>query len=953
MTPARWRLVCGVFDAVVALAPGAREARLGELAGPDAELSGAVRALLDAHDAAGTDFLRTPAPVEALAAARGGRRGRRIGPYELGELIGHGGMGEVYGARRVDGQYAQEVAVKIVQAGVAAPLLIERFRQERQILASLEHDSIARLLDGGTTEEGVPYLVMERVRGQPIDAYCDAQRLSVTERLRLFERVCAAVAFAHRRLVVHRDLKPSNILVTDAGEPKLLDFGIAKILDAPHAAETTLLRPMTPEYASPEQLQGLTVTTATDVYSLGVVLYRLLTGRAPFATTRAATAGAEPAVRAGPAPPSAAALREAGGEGPGAAALAATREGTVQRLHRRLAGDLDHILLKALRPEPEQRYSSVEQFAEDLRRHLDGLPVLARRGGWRYRAGRFLARHGAAVGAAAALLATVVGGAAVAFHEARIAAENARRAEARFDDVRRLAHSLIFEVHDAVEPLPGSTAVRSLLVKRALEYLDGLSRESAGDVALRRELALAYEKVGAVQGGQSGNNLGDLDGALASFRSALAIRQALRAGVPVDAGLELALASDEGEIAGLLTTLGRLDEALSTYRAAVARLAGRAAPPPAVIAELQRLRTRYGAALLVAGDLKAAVAQLEAADQLSGARLREHPEDAQAAFDRAATLTQFADALRKSGRTEQALAALEGGVRVLAPVVAHDHPEWRRDLFVLKERVADALARLGRYAEEFTLRQEVLEVDLAAERADPANARARRDVYIDYFKLARNHFYSGRNGPAIVAQRTSLARIERELAATPGNASVSGDAAVGYYMLGEMLDQAQRPGEALAALQRSQAFTERIMVANPDDLKIRSEFAEGERKTGDLLLRFGERSDALRRYRRAVAEFEAVISREPSNVIDRSALATAYQHLGHYYLVVAPQVPPPQQRATWEQAGESLERSLAIWRDLRRRAQLAPEDAAEPAKAQADQALARAALVGLGAGRDP
>jgi eukaryotic-like serine/threonine-protein kinase len=956
VTPERWRTVRAEFDALVALAAAQRAARLAELESRDADLAGEVRSLLDAAAAAGTGFLKTP-PADVLAGPRGARRGRRIGRYELTELIGHGGMGEVYGARRVDGQYAQDVAVKIVHAGIVAPLLVERFRHERQILATLEHDNIARLLDGGTTDEGVPYLVMERVRGQPIDAYCDLHRLPVTARLRLFERVCAAVAYAHRHLVVHRDLKPSNILVTDDGEPKLLDFGIAKILDAPGAAETTVLRPMTPEYASPEQLRGEPVTTATDVYSLGIVLYRLLTGRSPFDGLRSPADAALGRSGAPPLLPSAAVMRgpagtaAAGSEAPTSDARAELREGTPARLRRRLRGDLDQILLKALRPEPEQRYSSVEQLADDLRRHLEGVPVLARRGGWRYRAGRFLYRHRVAVVASVAVLATVVGGAAVALHEASIAADNARRAEARFGDVRRLANSLIFEVHDAIEPLPGSTAVRKLIVQRALEYLDRLSRESAGDAALRRELALAYEKVGAVQGAPSGNNLGDSEGALASYRSALAIRLALAPAAGGDEPRLVALAHDEGEIAELMRTLGRLGEALASYRSGIARLTAIGAPGPEATAELERLRSGYGNSLVASGDLKAAIAELEQAEHSSERRLHARPDDPQAAFGRAMTLKYLGEALRKAGRLEDALATLQSGVAVLATYADRDHPQWRRDVFVLKERVADVLMQLGRYDEELVLRQESLDADLAAEHADPANARGRRDVYIDYYKLARTHMYAGRTDAAIAAERACLARIERELAGSPGNAVIRDDAAINYYMLGEILDRAGKHTAALDALLRSQAFTQQIMQSNPADQQVRAEFAEGERKVGDLELAVGNRAEALARYRRSIAEFEAVVGRDPSNSIFRSALATAYQHLGHYYVDAARRAAPDGARGAWTEATAWLDRSLAIWRELRRTSQLAAEDAAEPVKAEADLKAARAALARHGKAR--
>lgn len=282
MTPERWRQICEVFDRAVALRVEERAAHLDTVCANDPDLRQEVESLLFSHQQAGTGFLNTPAVDLRGPSPAPTRVGRRIGAYNILEEIGRGGMGEVYRAGRADGQYKKEVAIKLVRGGYDTAAVLDRFRHERQILASLDHPNIARLLDGGTTEEGIPYLVMELIDGIPIDQYCDSQRLNVNERLRLFIQVCAAVQYAHQRLVIHRDLKPGNILVTKERVPKLLDFGIAKILDPASSSETTIASPMTPEYASPEQIRNEPITTATDVYSLGVVLYQLLTGRSPY-----------------------------------------------------------------------------------------------------------------------------------------------------------------------------------------------------------------------------------------------------------------------------------------------------------------------------------------------------------------------------------------------------------------------------------------------------------------------------------------------------------------------------------------------------------------------------------------------------------------------------------------------------------------------------------------------
>jgi serine/threonine protein kinase len=285
MTPERWQQIREVFDKAVGLRREERSAYLTTACANDVELRHEVDSLLSSDDEAGTGFLNTPAvDLTRGSDASYSRVGRRIGAYNILEEIGHGGMGEVYRAGRADGQYEKEVAIKLVRGGYDTAVVLERFRHERQILASLDHPNIARLLDGGTTDEGIPYLVMELIVGTPIDQYCNAQQLDVTERLRLFLQVCSAVQYAHQRLVIHRDIKPGNILVTKEGVPKLLDFGIAKILDPSSGSETTMASPMTPEYASPEQIRNEPITTATDVYSLGVVLYQLVAGRSPYPT---------------------------------------------------------------------------------------------------------------------------------------------------------------------------------------------------------------------------------------------------------------------------------------------------------------------------------------------------------------------------------------------------------------------------------------------------------------------------------------------------------------------------------------------------------------------------------------------------------------------------------------------------------------------------------------------
>ena len=430
------------------------------LEGSALETPGAAEAVREATEA----FADGPLPKDY-----------RLGPYQILRAIGEGGMGTVYLAARADDAFEKHVAIKLVRLGGSSAVLADRLRQERRVLAVLEHPNIARLLDGGTTPAGIPYVVMEHVEGVPIDTFCEQHDVSVIERVRLVQGVCHAVQHAHARLIVHRDIKAKNILVTPQGQPKLLDFGIAKILaDDPTAATATIAHAMTPESASPEQLRQGVVTVASDVYALGVLLYRLLTGHPPYPSS-ASLVDMLAAIEAhDPSPPS---------------VLAPPRR------RRHIGRDLDLIVLKALRREPERRYESAAALADDLERWLAKRPVRAVPDSTSYRLRRFVGRHrlGVAAGVAAVLALSV--GLATTLWQFRVAEAERARAERRFDDVRQLANTVIFDLHDAIAPLPGSTDARRLLIQRALTYVDGLAAEASGDLPLQRELARAYERL--------------------------------------------------------------------------------------------------------------------------------------------------------------------------------------------------------------------------------------------------------------------------------------------------------------------------------------------------------------------------------------------------------------------------------------------------------------------------
>jgi serine/threonine protein kinase len=432
LTPERFREIRKLFEAALERPPAEREAFVTAESGDDLELRTEVLEMLRAEAEAGgpiDDQARAALPPPFLMGGfpSGGSpmesqdlEGRRIGPYLLQRRIGSGGMGTVYLATRDDEAFKKQVAVKIVQPRIGGPDLLRHFQQERQILAALDHPNIARLLDGGTTSDGIPYVVMEYVEGRPIDEYCNDRKLNVTERLKLFREVCAAVHYAHQNLIVHRDLKPSNILVTENGTVKLLDFGIAKLLHTDGRETPTLTwtgaRLMTPEYASPEQVKGEAITTATDVYSLGVVLYELLTGHRPYRLkSRLLHEVVRIICEEEPTRPSTviSLVEEVNTDDEKLDMItpdrvSEVREGKPGRLKKRLTGDLDSILLVALRKEPQKRYGSVEQFSEDLQRHLAGLPLISRRGAFPYRARKFVRRNRKSLAALALVLSVAI-----------------------------------------------------------------------------------------------------------------------------------------------------------------------------------------------------------------------------------------------------------------------------------------------------------------------------------------------------------------------------------------------------------------------------------------------------------------------------------------------------------------------------------------------------------------
>ena len=486
--PERWRLLEDLFQAACDLTGTERAAFLDRECGSDASIRAEVESLLASADQT-AGFIQQPVSDAARNfASRLPSRGKRIGPYQLCSLIGQGGMGEVYLARRADDAYSQQVALKFIRADFAVDQeMLLRFRVERQILANLNHPNVARLLDGGVTPEGLPWLALEYVEGVPIDEYCRRSGLPLRARLELFLTVCSAIEYAHRNLVIHRDIKPANVLVTAEGVPKLLDFGIAKLLAA-DLVDSVRTRPsdrlMTPDYASPEQVRGEPVTTATDVYALGVLLYELLTGQRPY---RLKTDSPLQIARA---------ICEETPRSPSAATAADPDPAGVDS--RRLKGDLDTIVLMAMRKEPERRYSSIGQLAADIRAYLAGYPLVARGDSWGYRSRTFMARHKAAV-ASAFLAAVALAGFAIGMG---ILARSANRARLTAQHQAQFLAGM-FQAATPEESRGQTITARTLLDRGASRIDRELASEPQVRASLLEVIAEAYRNLGLLDRSQA------------------------------------------------------------------------------------------------------------------------------------------------------------------------------------------------------------------------------------------------------------------------------------------------------------------------------------------------------------------------------------------------------------------------------------------------------------------
>ena len=847
MNAQNWQQVKDVFAEALEESNGNRLDFLRQKCGADEELFNEVKSLLEAN-AETEPFIEKNALNLASKLNGKSYNFTKFGRYTVLREIGRGGMGAVFLAERNDGEYEQQAALKIIRQSFINDEIERHFRRERQILASLNHPNIAKLLDGGVSDAGELFLVMEYVAGESLLEYAENRQLSIEEKLKLFLKICRAVSFAHQNLIVHRDIKPSNILITEDGEPKLLDFGLAKITasnEGLFAGENsteqtkTLFRAFTPAYASPEQIHGKTVTTASDVYSLGVVLYELLTGEKPFRfegksldeilktiddtePLRPSDARSEPPALAG-----GYALRENPPANAGGSDLT------------RLRGDLDNITLKALRKEPERRYKSVEAFANDIERHLKNLPVTARPNTVSYRASRFFRRNRIAVSATAFVILALISGLAIALWQAKIARLERDRAEKRFADVRKLSNSLLFELSPKIERLPGSTEAREILLSQALEYLDSLAAESQSDLQLQSELATAYEKIGDLQGNPTNPNLIDSGKAIESYEKAGAMRQNLFEKSRNDVESERKLAEDYRVLGNIYSQTNEIEASANNTNRALEIYEKLVAENPS------------------ANNLRLSLAKVD--------------------YD-------FGLNLQSNKKHSESLAYFEKAKNLLANLDAEtpNKLEILRTIAEVKIQNANALSWAERQAEAETEAKEAITIyeKLFAENSNDVSVRG--GMWLTYWLTSA--IYQDQNDKLAYEFALKALKIVGETVAQDGaNIRAEQQLAKSYSTLGETATTIGKSSDAISYLEKACAMLREITEATAKNNRLKSELALSLRRLGGAQAEQGLLENSLANLREAEKTYLEILRVAPEDRRSNRNLADVYDQFGTTY----------------------------------------------------------------------
>jgi non-specific serine/threonine protein kinase/serine/threonine-protein kinase len=741
MQTEQWEKVEQYFHEALSLSSNEREAYLHSIANEAPDLISTVKQLLNSHFESGP-FLENPVFDDMISFPD-----ERIGAWRIDRQIGKGGMSTVYLAERADGHFSRRVAIKFLHGFAPGQELYNRMRAEQKILASLDHPHICRLFDAGVHSNGRPFFIMEYIDGQRLDHWCTNQNLSVRKRLDLFIQVCDAVSYAHQRLIVHRDIKPSNILVDNDGTVKLLDFGIAKIVneeqqELPGSMPETNI--MTPEFASPEQFQNTPVTTATDVYALGQLLYLLLTNTLPFDFEGKSSFDIGKLVtESTPAPPSEAVLHS-----PKNISIDGLNP---RKLSAQLKGDLDQIILKALRKHPHQRYQSAEQLKNDIINYIEDRPVSARKETFTYVSAKFLKRHRNPVIATATAAIMLIALTLFSVWQAQVATTQKEIAQERSADVRRMANSLIFDLHDSVVNLPGSTPIRESIVAEAVNYLDQLAATDHDENNVLLDLGVAYQKIGDVQGNPTNNNLGRPADAMASYQKGFnAINEFLKSDPDHTRGREL-LAIIYEKTADIHGEFGNLNEAHDSIMHSVNIYRSLAEEFP----DNDYRQLTYSISLIKLGDVTGnpnfsnlgdrdeALNIYKSAENVLLRLFNQNPDNAVYLKNMGIIYERLGTVYESEQQMEEAIWCFEESMKLRQDLLqmAPNNTEYLRESAVSHEKMADVFKNLNQLDRSLQHYMQAHSLFKRLAEADPENSLAQRSLAISFIHLGDLFFH--------------------------------------------------------------------------------------------------------------------------------------------------------------------------------------------------------------------
>jgi serine/threonine protein kinase len=930
-----WNRVQSLFLEVVDLLPQEQAVRLGAACLNDLELRAEVESLLQSDREDAGIISSTIASEAAIFFDAGTLIGDRLGSYRVVKAIGRGGMGDVFLAVRDDDQFQKRVAIKVVRRGMDTADVLRRFQHERQILANLDHPYIARLLDAGTTFDSRPFLVMEYVEGQPLQVFCREHKHDTRTRCLLFLGILEAVAHAHRNLVVHRDLKPANIFVTSDGSPKLLDFGVAKLLaedSGPGVTAASPARIFTPEYASPEQVHGLPVTTAADIYSLGAVLYELLTGKyaQPIATLTPSEVER---------------------------VICRTEVTRPSLVAPGLDSDLDNIVLMAMRKEPERRYQSVDRLAEDIRAHLSGRPVLARQDSFWYRARKFVRRNRKEMTAVALIFASLVAALGISLYQAREAksarraaetgfqqAELARaaesqqrldanrqrdqavveraRAEQRLTQLFNLADKTLFDIHDAVAKLAGSTEARQVLVRTTLDYLETIEKDHGLDDRMRLALGGGYTRIAAIQGDPTRPSLGDFEGARRSYQKAEALLAPLYAGRNNDPDVIARWLEAEAGLAGLLSF--HFDHQQGIQRClTLLPIAHRLA----ALRPSDRKAVKQEAA--IHGQLAIALQSRDPAGSAEHANreiaifttlVSRFPEDRELKQELGSALASLASSIQAFGNLAQAAEYFERSIRIREQLLELEpnNVAIQRNLLVVYGNYASLLGipwcpNLGRFADARSYGRKSVAIARQLANADPDDKNAGYDLAISLGRLGMVEPDAEHIGESLQTLNEGLAMLVPVIRANPNSPTIVNEVAlIRQYAAYRMLSLGQ-PAAAAEQFRQGLSEIESMQAANPGQVTGTPIALADEEGLAGIYLAQGDRATAIDLAHRAVKRAEKYAALTPERAIPKGHLGRAYFELASVDCTLG----------DWDRGAEAAERAASLWHTIQDRGVLA------------------------------